>query len=279
MSFNEYRPLLFSIAYRMTGSAMEAEDIVQEGWLRYQAVSPDSIRQPKAYLAQVVTRLSLDHLKAARTQREQYIGPWLPEPILTEEGDPADTLSMAFMTLLERLNPIERAVFLLREVFDYDYAEIATIVEKNEATCRQYFRRAKQHLTQPPRFRPSYEAHATLLDAFTAVVKHGNLEQLEHLLAEDVEMHSDGGGKSMALRKPLYGMERVSAFFRGLLRQVTSEMRFETHTINALSAVVIWWKGVLFSVMIFEVVEGKIVTVRSVLNPDKLAYLQHQLLA
>lgn len=279
MSFNEYRPLLFSIAYRMTGSAMEAEDIVQEGWLRYQAVAPDSIRQPKAYLAQVVTRLSLDHLKSARSQREQYIGPWLPEPILTEEGDPDDTLSMAFMTLLERLNPIERAVFLLREVFDYDYADIATVVEKNEATCRQYFRRAKQHLAQPPRFRPTYEAHATLLDAFAAVVKHGNLEQLEHLLAVDVEMHSDGGGKAFALRKPLYGVERVGAFFRGLLRHVTPDMRFEIHSINALPAMVIWVNDALFTVMTFEMGDDKVINVRSVLNPDKLAYLQQQLLA
>jgi len=277
MSFEEYRPLLFGVAYRMTGSAMEAEDIVQEGWLRYQAVPPDTIRHAKAYLVQVVTRLALDHLKAARTQREEYIGPWLPEPILTPENDPDETLSLAFLTMLERLTPVERAVFLLREVFDYDYADIVPIVERSESSCRQIFRRAKTHLSEQPRFRPSTEAHYALLNAFAQVVNQGNLELLETLLAEDVAMYSDGGGKAVAIKKPIFGIVRVATFWRGLLRHAPPDTQVIIRTVNSLPAFVLWVNGEVYTVIAFDVLDGKVATIRSVLNPDKLEYIKRHL--
>lgn len=278
MSFEDYRPLLFGVAYRMTGSAMEAEDIVQEGWLRYQAVPPDTIRHAKAYLVQVVTRLALDHLKAARTQREEYIGPWLPEPILTPEDDEPDhTLSIAFLTLLERLTPVERAVFLLREVFDYDYADIVPIVERSESTCRQLFRRAKTHLSEQARFRPSKEEYNSLFNTFYEAVTQGNLDVLETLLAEDVAMYSDGGGKAVAIRKPLFGIERVAAFWRGLIRHAPPDATVMIRIVNSHPAFVLIVGGVLNSVIALEVVDGKVATIRTVLNPDKLEYFKRYL--
>lgn len=277
MSFEEYRPLLFGVAYRMTGSAMEAEDIVQEGWLRYQAVPPDTIRHAKAYLVQVVTRLALDHLKAARTRREEYIGPWLPEPILTPDDEADETLSIAFLTLLERLTPVERAVFLLREVFDYDYAEIVPIVDRSESTCRQLFRRAKTHLSEQARFRPSREEYNTLLNTFAQVVTQGNLEALESLLAEDVAMYSDGGGKAVAVRKPLFGVERVATFWRGLIRHAPPDATITIHIVNSLPAFVLMVGGVLNSVITLEVADGKVIAIRTILNPDKLEYFKRSL--
>lgn len=277
MSFEEYRPLLFGVAYRMTGSAMEAEDIVQEGWLRYQAVPPDTIRHAKAYLVQVVTRLALDHMKAARTQREQYIGPWLPEPILTPDDEADGTLSLAFLTLLERLTPVERVVFLLREVFDYDYADIAPIVERSESSCRQLFRRAKLHLSEQPRFRPSWEEHAALMSTFAQVVQEGKLELLETLFAEEVAMYSDGGGKAIAARKAIFGRVRVATFWRGLIRNAPPDTQVTVRTINGIPAFLLWVNDLLYSVIIMEVADGKVATLRSVINPDKLEYLKKQL--
>jgi RNA polymerase sigma-70 factor (ECF subfamily) len=277
MAFEDYRPLLFGVAYRMTGSAMEAEDIVQEGWLRYQAVPPDTIRHAKAYLVQVVTRLALDHLKAARTQREEYIGPWLPEPILTPENEGDETLSLAFLTLLERLTPVERAVFLLREVFDYDYAAIVPIVERSESTCRQLFRRAKTHLSEQARFRPSLSEHHALLQVFAQVVAEGDLERLESLLAEDVAMYSDGGGKAVAVKKPLFGIERVATFWRGLIRHAPPDAHLTIHTINSVPAYVLWVNNIVFSVIVLEIADGKVTTVQTVLNPVKLEYIKRYL--
>jgi RNA polymerase sigma-70 factor (ECF subfamily) len=279
MSFEEYRPLLFGVAYRMTGSAMEAEDIVQEGWLRYQSVPPDTIRHAKAYLVQVVTRLALDHLKAARTQRETYIGPWLPEPILTSDSEQEadETVSLAFLTLLERLTPVERAVFLLREVFDYDYRDIAPIVERSESTCRQLFRRAKSHLSEQARFRPSIEEHTALLSTFIEVLATGQLHLLETLLAEDVAMYSDGGGKVTAARKPLFGSERVATFWRGLVRNAPPNVRIAIRTVNGLPALLLWVDEVLNNVITIEMAEGKVTAMRTILNPDKLEYIKGQL--
>jgi RNA polymerase sigma-70 factor, ECF subfamily len=200
-TFETYRPLLFAIAYRMLGSAMEAEDIVQETYLRYQRASKDSIRQMKPFLTTILTRLCLDQLKSARAQRENYIGPWLPEPILTDDGalitpNKDDSISMAFLVLLENLSPPERAVFLLREVFDYDYPEIAQIIGKEEAACRQLFHRAKKHITEHrPRYKSSPEAHQQITLRFMQAITEGDVNGLVSLLADEVALWSDGGGK------------------------------------------------------------------------------------
>jgi len=221
--FEEYRPLMFSIAYRMLGSITEAEDIVQDAYLRYQAASPERIVSHKAYLSTVVTRLCLNHLELAKIQREAYIGPWLPEPALTDlderftpahQAEMHESVSMAFLVLLEQLTPAERAVFLLREVFDYDYAEVAAIVGKEEAACRQLLHRAKQHIADHrPRFKPTPEAHRQILTHFLQAVGSGELAGLLAMLADDVELWADGGGKARgAITRPLRGRDAVARF-------------------------------------------------------------------
>src|SRR5215471_13436300 len=205
------------MAYRMLGSAMEAEDIVQEAYPRYRATPPESIRTLKSFLTTIVHHLCLDYLKSAQARRENYIGPWLPEPILTNDGasllsplrqiTDRESISMAFLVLLERLSPLERAVFLLKEVFDYEYAEIAQITGRDEAACRQLFSRSKKHISDHrPRFRASPEAHAKMVGRFMEACLAGDLEGLMSLLAEDVTGWSDGGGKiSGAVRHPVQG--------------------------------------------------------------------------
>jgi RNA polymerase sigma-70 factor (ECF subfamily) len=213
---------MFSIAYRMTGSVTEAEDLVQEAFVRlartYQGgVEVDS---PKAYLAATTTRLAIDHLRSARAQRETYVGTWLPEPIVTDlhespeqMAELSDSLSLAFLVLLESLSPVERAVFLLREVFDYSYEDIAQIVGKSEANCRQIFARARKHLgAHQARYEAEPEHSKALLRSFLTAAHDGNLDQLVDLLATDAVMWGDGGGKATAIRQPLYGRDRIAAF-------------------------------------------------------------------
>lgn len=223
--FEAYRPLLFSIAYRMMGSVMEAEDVVQEAYLRFMATNQEQIVSHKAYLSTIVTRLCLDQLKSARMQREQYVGPWLPEPLITEDGPAAvvqsqETITLAFLTLLEKLEPIERAAFLLREVFEYDYSDIAQIVEKSEVNCRQLVSRAKKHLVDNrPRTQTPLELQRRLLMRFMAAVSEGDEESLIQMLSDDIQFWSDGGGKTAAAGKPLFGAKRVASFYLALWRK------------------------------------------------------------
>ncbi len=279
--YEQYRHLLFSIAYRMLGSAMEAEDMVQEAFLRYENSHDKDIQSHKAYLTTIVTRLCLDQLKSAKTQREQYIGTWLPEPIFTEqaatpEPDETETLSMAFMVLLENLSPVERAVFLLREVFDYDYAAIAKIVNKNEANCRRYYHLAKQYLVERrPRFEPSSDEQIKLVHQFMQATVEGDMEGLTHILAQDIVMYADSGGKAPAARIPQRGTEAVTRLLLGIFRWYNSEMRVELHDINGSISLVVWEGDALILVMNFEIVDNKITCIRNVINPDKLAYLSH----
>src|SRR4051794_9890667 len=213
--YEQYRHLLFSIAYRMLGSAMEAEDMVQEAFLRYENSHDKDIQSPKAYLTTIVTRLCLDQLKSAKTQREQYIGIWFPEPVFTQQAatsapEQAETLSLAFMVLLENLSPVERAVFLLREVFDYDYAAIAKIVDKSEVNCRRYYHLAKEYLVERrPRFEPISGDQTKLVQRFLHAVGEGDIEGLTSLLAEDIVVYADGGGKVPVARIPQRGHEAV----------------------------------------------------------------------
>lgn len=284
--FEEHRSLLFALAYRMLGSAMEAEDIVQEAYLRYHTTSPQSICNLKSYLTTIVHHLCIDHLKSARAQRENYVGPWLPEPIITGDGTALmsplhqitdwESISMAFLVLLESLSPLERAVFLLREVFDYEYAEIAQITGRNEAACRQLFSRAKKHIRENrPRFTASPEAHANMVGRFMDACLAGDIDGLSSLLAEDVTVWMDSGGKVTAgARQMVQGRDLVA---RGIIDHLVHEPEGATIAmieVNGLPALVERVKGQIVNVIMLEVEGALIRTVRTVLNPDKLAHLE-----
>ncbi len=285
--FEHYRPLLFSIAYRMLGSVMEAEDMVQETFVRYQQADLATVQMPKHYLCAIVTRLCLDNLKSARHQRETYIGPWLPEPVLTEQQpeleNPAgvvstlDSISMAFLVLLEALNPLERAVFLLREVFDYDYTEIAVMLEKSETACRQAFSRAKKHISaQRSRFDVSRETHQHMVMKFVQAIQVGELSALQSLLAEDVTIWSDGGGKIAAAIRPIHGRDAAAQFIAGLAKQ--------SKKVNAIAEIVILngresilvrnGAGKLETVLMLESDGSHLTALHFIRNPDKLRHLQ-----
>ncbi len=226
-AFESYRTYLFAIAYRMLGSAMDAQDMVQETYLRYSATPKDSITSLKAYLTTIITRLCMDQLHLARRKRDVYLGPWLPEPLITPEALEAvsleervereESISLAFLLLLEQLQPIERAVFLLREVFEYDYAEIATFLGKSEVTCRQWFSRAKKHLgDHRPRFPTSPDTHRQMLTGFLQAAQAGEMAPLMNLLAEDVTLWVDSGGKVKgAATHPIHGRDAVARFSSG----------------------------------------------------------------
>jgi RNA polymerase sigma-70 factor (ECF subfamily) len=285
-TFEDYRPLLFSIAYRMLGSAMEAEDMVQEAYLRYQATQRESIQSLKPFLTTIITRLCLDQLKSARVQRESYIGQWLPEPVLTGGDDTYlttspeaqvskyESISMAFMLLLESLSPLERAVFLLREVFDYDYAEIASIVERDEAACRQLYSRARKHVHENrPRFEPSPDVHRRILKQFLEAVESGKVDGLVNLLAEDVVSMADGGGKVAASPRPIHGKAQVARLFAGLMRLEPPGTTYEIAEVNGQPALIVRVNGKPFSVVSFETNGEQITFIRVVSNPDKLTRL------
>lgn len=276
--FERYRSLLFSIAYRMLGSVAEAEDVVQEAYLRWRDVTEEEVRSPRSYLSAVVTRLSINRLRSARARREEYVGPWLPEPLLSESAkdaaDPTEldeSLSMAFLVLLESLNPVERAVFLLREVFDYDYEEISRIVEKSEANCRQIARRARQAVTaRRPRFERSPEQEERLTRQFLEACMSGDMQGLIGLLSEDVTLWSDGGGKVAAAPYPIHGPERVARFLLGVLRMVPPDFSARPARINGEPGVVGYVDGHPTSVVALDVAGGRLRGVRIVVNPEKL---------
>ena len=284
-NFEVYRSYLFSIAYRMLGSAMDAEDMVQETYLRYQAASQENIASLKAYLTTIVTRLCIDQLHLAYRQRESYIGPWLPEPIITananmpnaeEDTVMRESLSLAFLVMLEQLQPIERAVFLLREVFDYDYAEIAVFVGKGEATCRQIFSRAKKHLGgRQDRDTASPEVHQKLLKGYLDAVRTGNTDDLMNLLAEGVTLVADGGGKiAGAAVHPVYGPHQVAQFSIGVNKRfLPPDYRVEFSEVNHQPAVIARAGDQALVVMTIEVEAGLVKTIRFMANPDKLSHL------
>jgi RNA polymerase sigma-70 factor (ECF subfamily) len=280
-TFEQYRPLLFSIAYRMLGSAMEAEDMVQETYLRYK--SAREVRSAKPYLTTIVTRLCLDYLKSARVQREQYTGTWLPEPVLTGESpgaiaDRHESISMAFLVLLEDLSPVERAVLLLRDVFDYKYAEIAPMVDKSEANCRRYYRRAKQFLVERrPRFEPSSAEQTKLVEGFLQAIATGDTEGLTQMLVEDAMLYGDGGDKAPAVRRPLVGREAVARFLLlGIHRRLPADVRIEVAEVNGSVSGLFWGQDDLYFVMNLTLDNNRIKTIRNILNPDKLAYIRQQ---
>ena len=279
----DLRPLMLSIAYRMVGSYSEAEDIVQEAYLRLHQAEEEVIA-PKPYLSTVTTRLSIDHLRSARVRREQYAGTWLPEPVFADpapdaaaQAETADTLSLALLVVLETLSPVERAVFLLREVFAYGYDEIAEIVDRSEANCRQLAVRARRHVDErKPRFDPPLERRDELTRRFLAAVEEGETDALVGMLAEDVAFYGDGGGKAPAIGAPLHGREKVLRFLLGISRLAARQgLRLEPATVNGQPGARGYDAGgTLIAVMGFDIVDGSIVAFRSIVNPDKLAHLR-----
>jgi RNA polymerase sigma-70 factor (ECF subfamily) len=283
-SFETYRSYLFAIAYRMLSSAMDAEDMVQETYLRYSTTPPETIKSLKAFLTTIITRLCMDQLQLARRKREMYVGPWLPEPIITAEAlevmspqervDKEETISLAFLLLLEQLQPNERAVFLLREVFDYDYAEIAAFLGKSEVACRQWFSRAKKHLgDHRPRFPASPDTQKQLLTGFLQAVQAGEMTPLLDMLAEDVTMWTDGGGKVKgAATRPITGHEAVARFSLGASKRFLPEgARVELAEVNGQPGLIIRVGDRAYRVMTIEVEAQQIRAIRIIANPEKLA--------
>ena len=288
--YQELRPLMFSIAYRMTGSVSDAEDIVQQAFLGLTRALREGtvVESPKAYLAAATTRHAINHLGSARVRREAYVGAWLPEPLVApgphpaaapdpaEHAELADSLSMAFLVMLESLSPVERAVFLLREVFGYDYGEVARIVGKSEPNCRQIFARARQRIGERrPRFESSRAQGAELARRFFAAAAGGEMDSLLELLAPDVVFFGDGGGKGLAIKEPLRGRLRVARFIAGLFRRgMQLDARLAPAWVNGQPGGVAFdAAGQVVSVFALDIADGAVQAIRSVVNPDKLAHL------
>jgi RNA polymerase sigma-70 factor (ECF subfamily) len=281
--FASSRPWLFAIAYRMLGSVMDAEDLVQDTFLKWQEAPEAEVRSPRAYLTTIVTRLAINRLRSARAQRETYVGPWLPEPLVTDPApDPAarielaESLSMAFLVLLERLSPVERAVFLLHEVFDFEYAEIARIVDKTEVNCRQLLARAKQHVRAPrARFEADRAQADRLVRRFVEAGMAGDLDGLVAVLAEDITLWADGGGKVPgAAREPVTGAGAVAKRALGFARRYGAAATAVRYVeINGQPGIIAYVSGRPQSALIFEIRAGRIQTLYAVGNPDKLETL------
>ncbi|MBA8951154.1 RNA polymerase sigma-70 factor [Actinomadura namibiensis] len=282
-TFLEQRPRLLGLAYRMLGSAAEAEDVVQDAYLRWSRSGP--VEVPAAWLTTVVTHLCLNRLASARNRRERYVGPWLPEPVLTgggalgplETAEQRESVSMGVLVLLERLTPAERAVLILREAFGHPHREIARVLGVDEAHSRQLHRRARARVGEPRRrYEADREHHRRVVERFLAAAGDGDVAALERLLAEDVTVWADGGG-GRAARRPVEGRDRVARYLRGMWSRVeAARARFETAEVNGETAVLVWHGSALTAVLAVEVAGGRIDAVRFVLNPDKLAYAAAQ---
>lgn len=276
--FNQHRQALFGLAYRMLGSSMDAEDVLQEAFLNWREAAHDAIQSPKAYLVKIVTRLAIDHLRLAHVQREQYVGMWLPEPITQNiEGDPshenevAETLSTAFLLMLERLSPVDRAVFLLHDVFSYTYPEIGEIIGRSAADARQIGHRARGYIAQErPRFPASSEDAERVARQFIAVLEQGDLTKLFDVLSADVILRGDGGGKIKANREPVFGADDVVGFLTKVQQNNLGERTLKLIYLNGLPAMIDLRSGKLFSVTTFDFKDGRISAIYSLLNPDKL---------
>lgn len=280
--FEELRPLLFSIAYRILGSVSEAEDAVQETWLRFDGSSTRPA-STKAFLSAAVTRISIDVLRSARVRREEYVGPWFPEPLLNDPyQDPArsvelaDSVSMAALLLLERLSPLERAVFLLREVFAFGFDEVAAAVGRSEAACRQLLVRARRHMEDGrPRFAADRQERQELATRFFDALQNGDVAGLQNLLAADVQMVGDGGGKAPQLARAVVGAENVARLLGTVYPWlVRIDVSFEPHEVNGQPGAIFRDRdGKVLHTMVLDVLDGQIQTIRSVINPDKLGHI------
>lgn len=260
---------------------MEAEEMVQESFLRWQNATTERIKQPKAYLCSITTRLCIDYLRSARVKREEYIGQWLPEPLMSNKmpdvGERVallDSISMAFLMLLETLTPVERAVFLLHDVFDYEYATVAGVVGKSESNCRQIAHRARKRIVADrPRFKPSAERQQQLAQQFIQTCANGDMSSLLQLLADDVVLYSDGGGKRAAARKPIHGATRVARFLLGVSRKAPPNMSIQPTAINGQPGLIVYLEGEPYVTFTFHIANEQIQTIYGVLNPDKLQHV------
>jgi RNA polymerase sigma-70 factor (ECF subfamily) len=280
--FQELRPLLFAIAYRILGSVSEAEDAVQETWLRYESTSTEPT-SPKAFLSAVVTRIAIDVLRSARVRREVYVGDWFPEPLLEDPYDDparaaelADSVSMASLLLLERLSPLERAVFVLREVFGFGFAEVASAVNRSETACRQLAVRARKHMEDGrPRFEADRRERDELAARFFDAFREGDVDALQELLAADVQMVGDGGGKAPQFARAIVGSDKVTRLLASLMPWLEEvDGTVEPHEVNGHPGAIFRDRdGGVLNVWGLDVLEGRIQTIRAVLNPDKLAHV------
>jgi RNA polymerase sigma-70 factor (ECF subfamily) len=281
-TFEAERERLFAIAYRMLGTASDAADVVQEAYIRWQNAKSGEIDSPRAFLSTVVTRLAIDQLKSARVQREQYVGPWLPEPLVEDTArSPADqlllaeSLSMAFLLVLDQLGPVERAVYILREVFDYDYDDVARIVGKTSEHCRQLLHRAKARVVAArEKATPTPQAEQErLMQQFLATLATGDVERLASMLADDVVAWSDGGGKRSAARKPIRGPMRVARFFASVWRKAAGLAAVHLVRVNGTPGLVVYVGSRPYTVVAFDIAGDRITAVRTVVNPEKLRHL------
>jgi RNA polymerase sigma-70 factor (ECF subfamily) len=280
--FNQQRPILFGLAYRMLGNVMDAEDILQEAFLRWQQTDQATVQMPKAFLVSVVTRLCIDQLRLAHVQREEYIGTWLPEPLFQlNDDDPAntaelaDSISTAFLVLLERLSPPDRAVLLLHDVFGYTFEEIGIIVDKSAADCRQIAHRSRERVTEGrPRFETAPEKVEQVAQEFMRTCYEGDITGLLSILAEDVILWTDSGGKVRGtVRNPIKGADRVARFFTGIQRSQSAETKPRVSLVNGQPAVIVDYGNNSMRVHTFEIVDGRIRAIYRFANPDKLRSL------
>ena len=274
-----FKPLLFSLGYRLLGSVAEAEDLVQETFLKAYQISGENIKNKKAYLCKMMTNNCLDVVKSARYRREQYVGPWNPEPLLLEKlhaYDPSEMLiqkeglSMAYLRMMEHLAPDERAVLLLREVFDFPYTEIANIIEKKEGNCRKIFSRAKQKLSQVEGESLHYEKNKSLVNRFIEAFQVQNTDELLELISENVTLFSDGGGKVTAAVRPVVSRSNVLALLYGVIKKAPKDTYFEVKNVNHQPAIVVYMNGKIQSILHFYIDHGKISEMYLTMNPDKL---------
>lgn len=281
--FARHRARIFAVAYRLTGTVSDAEDIVQETWLRWSGIDVSDIRSPEAWLTTAAGRLGLDHLRRSKARRETYIGPWLPEPIVEAASDMhqptpeenislADDISMALLHMLERLAPEERAAFLLHEAFDYDYGELATLLGKSEAACRQIVSRARRRVAdERPRFSANRRDHERLAAAFSDALAREDPKALLSCFRDDAVFYSDGGGKAAAALNPLYTADHIARFFTGIQKKYALPLDPMLITVNDGPGFALLHEGQMHSIMIVDVKDGQIATVYMIRNPDKLA--------
>ncbi|WP_349774076.1 RNA polymerase sigma-70 factor [Lederbergia lenta] len=277
--YQQFKPLLFSIGYRMLGTISEAEDIVQETFLRAYQMKEQKIDNKKAYLCKMVTNRCLDVLKSARYKREQYIGPWNPEPLLIEKTDDSDPseivlqkegLSIAFLRMMEHLAPDERAVLLLREVFDFPYSEIANIMEKKEENCRKIFSRAKQKISLIEGESLNFEENKSIINRFIQAFQMQNIDALLKLVSENVTLYSDGGGKVKAAVRPIVSISNVLALLYGIMKKAEKDFYFEIKNVNSQPAIVVYMNGTVHSILSFYIINEKINEIYMTMNPEKL---------
>jgi RNA polymerase sigma-70 factor (ECF subfamily) len=279
--FEQHRSRLTGIAYGMLGSLMDAEDVVQDTYLRWAGIDLATVDAPAAFLTTMCTRIAIDRLRSARVRRERYVGPWLPEPIIgSVEPDPADvvgeaeSLSLAMLVALERLQPVERAVLLLREVFDYDYTEIADIVDKSPANCRQIAVRARERAGDLSRSRPTSDAENAIISRYVEAVTAGDVDRLAEIFADDVVLWADGGGKARAARHPLFGATRVARHLVGVQPQTPPGTEVRLVRANGEISILGLLDGTPIGLIVFEVQDDLVIGVRALLNPEKLERLQ-----